>query len=202
MIYKDQKLNFKVPWERIAFFDALQKYTGQDFYNKSESELKAITKELHIDIDAPIEKGKVYDKVFSEYVEPKMIQPTFIIDYPVEISPLAKKHRSKPFLVERFEVVVAGMELCNAFSELNDPVDQRERLEEQAKLRAKGDEEAMTIDEDYIRALEYGMPPTAGLGIGIDRLVMLLTNSSSIRDVILFPQMKKENLLHSQKEDE
>jgi lysyl-tRNA synthetase class 2 len=202
VIYKDQKLNFKIPWERIAFFDALQKYTGQDLYGKSESELETIIKELHMDIDAPIEKGKVYDKVFSEYVEPKMIQPTFIIDYPVEISPLAKKHRSRPGLVERFEVIVAGMELCNAFSELNDPVDQRERLEEQARLRAKGDEEAMSIDEDYIRALEYGMPPTAGLGIGIDRLVMLLTNAPSIRDVILFPQMKKENILHSQKENE
>ena len=200
--YKDQKLDFKSPWEKITFFDAIQKYTGQNLYGKSESELKAIAKELHLDIDAPFEKGKVYDKIFSEHIEPKMIQPTFIIDYPVEISPLAKKHRSKSGLVERFEVIVAGMELCNAFSELNDPVDQRERLEEQATLRSKGDEEAMTIDEDYIRALEYGMPPTAGLGIGIDRLVMLLTNAPSIRDVILFPQMKKENIPHSQKEDE
>lgn len=202
VIYKDQKINFKSPWERIPFFGAIQKYTGYDLYGKDENELEIIAQELHLDIEAPIDKGKIYDKVFSDYVEPKMIQPTFIIDYPVEISPLAKMHRSKPGLVERFEAIVAGMELCNAFSELNDPMDQRERLEEQAKMRAMGDEEAMTIDEDYIRALEYGMPPTAGLGIGIDRLVMLLTNAPSIRDVILFPQMKKENITHPQKEDE
>jgi lysyl-tRNA synthetase class 2 len=137
--------------------------------------------------------GKIIDELFGEFVEPKIVQPTFITDYPIELSPLAKKHRSKPGLVERFEAICNGTEICNAFSELNDPDDQRARFEDQARLRDAGDDEAMQLDEDYLRALEYGMPPTAGLGIGMDRLAMLMTNQSSIRDVILFPQMRPES---------
>jgi lysyl-tRNA synthetase class 2 len=137
-------------------------------------------------------KGKLIDEIFGEYVEPKLIQPTFITDYPIEMSPLAKKHRSKDGLVERFEAICNGKEIANAFTELNDPVDQRERFEEQARLRAGGDDEAMTVDEDFLRSIEYGMPPTAGIGIGIDRLAMIMTNSDSIRDVLFFPQMRPE----------
>jgi len=185
-------IDFKHPWPRIPLFEAIENETGKNLYHKDLNELKSIAKELHLEIDESFGKGKIIDEIFGEFVEPKLIQPTFIIDYPVEMSPLTKKHRDKEGLVERFECICNGKEIANAYTELNDPVDQRQRLEEQAKLRAQGDEEAMTIDEDFIHALEYGMPPTAGIGIGIDRLAMIMTNSDSIRDVLFFPQMKPE----------
>ncbi|MGD1045788.1 MAG: lysine--tRNA ligase [Bacteroidota bacterium] len=188
----NHEINFTPPWKRITMFDAIKEHTGKDLREKNENELRAIAKELYIEIDPKIGAGGIIDEIFGEKVEPYLIQPTFITDYPLEMSPLAKKHRSEPGLVERFEAIVNGKELCNAFSELNDPIDQRTRFEEQMKLRARGDEEAQVLDEDFIRALEYGMPPTTGLGIGIDRLTMLLTNQDSIRDVIFFPQMKPE----------
>jgi lysyl-tRNA synthetase class 2 len=188
----DHEINFTPPWKRITMFDAIKEYTGKDLREKSEDELRVIAKEFHIEIDPKIGAGGIIDEIFGEKVEPHLIQPTFITDYPLEMSPLAKKHRSEPGLVERFEAIVNGKELCNAFSELNDPIDQRARFEEQMKLRARGDEEAQVLDEDFLRALEYGMPPTTGLGVGIDRLTMLLTNQDSIRDVIFFPQMKPE----------
>lgn len=186
------EIDFKAPWPRIPLLEAIEKETGKDLSNMDLEEMKAVAKELHIEIDESYGKGKIIDEIFGEYVEPNIIQPTFIIDYPVEMSPLTKKHRSKEGLVERFECICNGKEFANAYTELNDPVDQRERLEEQARLRAGGDDEAMTIDEDFIRALEYGMPPTAGIGIGIDRLSMIMTDSDSIRDVLFFPQMKPE----------
>lgn len=188
----DHEIDFKTPWPRISLFDAIEKETGKDLYGMDLKELRTIAKELHIEIDPSFGSGKIIDEIFGEFVEPKLIQPTFIIDYPIEMSPLTKKHRSKEGLVERFEAICNGKEIANAYTELNDPIDQRQRLEEQAKLRAAGDDEAMTIDEDFIRALEYGMPPTAGIGIGIDRLAMIMTNSDSIRDVLFFPQMKPE----------
>jgi len=186
------EINFTPPWKRLTMFDAIKEHTGKDLREKNEDELRAIAKELHIEIDPKIGTGGIIDEIFGEKVEPHLIQPTFITDYPLEMSPLAKKHRSESGLVERFEAIVNGKELCNAFSELNDPIDQRARFEEQMKLRARGDEEAQVLDEDFLRALEYGMPPTTGLGIGIDRLTMLLTDQDSIRDVIFFPQMKPE----------
>jgi lysyl-tRNA synthetase class 2 len=157
--------------------------------------LRKTCRELHVPIDDTMGKGKLIDQIFGEKCEPLLIQPTFITDYPIEMSPLAKKHRSKPGLVERFEAICNSKEIANSFSELNDPVDQRQRFEEQLELGKRGDEEAMTLDEDFLRALEYGMPPTAGLGIGIDRLAMIMTNSSSIQDVLFFPQMKPEKSL-------
>lgn len=186
------EINFTPPWKRISMFDVITEYTGKDLRGKPEAELRAIAKELHVELEPTIGVGGIIDEIFSAKVEHHLIQPTFITDYPVEMSPLAKKHRSEQGLVERFEGIVNGQEICNAFSELNDPLDQRARFEEQMKLRARGDEEAQVIDEDFLRALEYGMPPTAGIGIGIDRLAMLLTNKDSIRDVIFFPQMKPE----------
>jgi lysyl-tRNA synthetase, class II len=188
----ENEIDFTPPWKRITMFDAIKEYTGKDLRGRTEDELRKAAKELHIDIDPNIGAGGIIDEIFGEKVEPKLIQPTFITDYPLEMSPLAKKHRSEPGLVERFEAIVNGKELCNAFSELNDPIDQRARFEEQTALRARGDEEAQVMDEDFLRALEYGMPPTTGLGIGIDRLTMLLTDQESIRDVIFFPQMKPE----------
>ena len=190
--YQGKMLDFAKPWTRIGFFESIELETGVNCYGKNEQELQKIAEKLKIEIDPSANKANILDALFSKFVEPKLFHPTFICDYPIELSPLAKKHREKPGLVERFEGYVGGKELCNAFSELNDPIDQRERLENQAILRDKGDEEAMVIDEDYIRALEYGMPPTAGLGVGIDRLVMLLTDAPSIRDVILFPHMRPE----------
>ncbi len=188
----DKEIDFKTPWKRIPMFEAIKQETGYDLYQKSEDEVREIAKILHIEIEPSMGKGKLIDEIFGEYVEPKLIQPVFITDYPIEMSPLAKKHREKEGLVERFEAICNGKEIANAFSELNDPIDQRERFEEQLRLREEGDEEAMEIDEDFIRALEYGMPPTAGLGVGIDRLAMIMTNSESIRDVLFFPQMRPE----------
>ncbi|MCX7697706.1 MAG: lysine--tRNA ligase [Bacteroidales bacterium] len=192
IVYDEKEIDFKRPWKRLTMYDAIQEYTGYDISNADEQELKRIAQNIGIEIDPYMGKGKIIDKIFGETVEPKLISPTFIMDYPIEMSPLAKKHRSKPGLVERFEVIVNGKELCNAYSELNDPIDQRERFIEELKLREKGDEEAMVIDEDFLKSMEYGMPPMAGLGIGIDRLTMLLTNTTSIQEVIFFPQMKPE----------
>ena len=188
----DTEIDFKRPWPRIPMLEAIEKKTGFDLHGKPEEEIRDIAKELHIEIEEGMGKGKLIDEIFGEFVEPNLIQPTFITDYPVEMSPLAKKHRSKEGLVERFEAICNGKEIANAFSELNDPVDQRKRFEEQAALRTQGDEEAMTVDEDFLRAIEYGMPPTAGIGIGIDRLAMIMTDSESIRDVLFFPLMRPE----------
>jgi len=183
-------IDFKRPWKRYTMYGAIKEFTGVDISEMNEEELFKTAGELGVEVDETMGKGKLIDEIFGETVEEKLIQPTYIMDYPIEMSPLAKKHRDKEGLVERFEAIVNGKELCNAFSELNDPIDQRERFEEQVRLGKRGDEEAMVLDEDYLRALEYGMPPTAGLGIGIDRLVMTLTNSPSIQDVLLFPQMR------------
>jgi len=188
----DHLIDFKRPWPRIPMYEAIENETGYDLSKKTVDQLRAIASELHIDTDESMGKGKLIDEIFGETVEPTLIQPTFITDYPIEMSPLAKKHRTKEGLVERFEAICNGKEIANAFTELNDPVDQRERFEEQARLRAGGDEEAMNVDEDFLRAIEYGMPPTAGIGIGIDRLAMIMTNSDSIRDVLFFPQMRPE----------
>ncbi|MEX0681302.1 MAG: lysine--tRNA ligase [Balneolales bacterium] len=187
-----QEIDFKSPWPRIPMLEAIQQETGADLSGMSEEEIRRAAQDLGVSVEASMGKGKLIDEIFGEKVEHKLVQPTFITDYPVEMSPLAKKHRTKEGLVERFELICNGKELCNAFTELNDPVDQRQRLEEQAQLRSEGDEEAMVVDEDFLRALEYGMPPTAGLGIGIDRLAMILTNQQSIRDVLLFPHMRPE----------
>jgi len=186
------EISLKPPFRRLTIADSIQEYCKVDIRGRSETELRNIAKDLGLSLDPKIGSGKIIDEIFGEFVEPNLIQPTFIMDYPTEMSPLAKEHRSKEGLVERFELIVGGKELCNSFSELNDPVIQRERLEAQAKLRLRGDDEAMVVDEDFLRALEYGMPPCAGLGIGVDRLVMLLTGEDSIRDVIFFPHMKPE----------
>ena len=186
------EINLKPPYRRLTIADAIREYCNADIQGKSETELRNTAKDLGLALDPKISSGKIIDEIFGEFVEPKLIQPTFITDYPTEMSPLAKKHRSEEGVVERFELIAGGKELCNSFSELNDPVIQRERLEAQSKLRLRGDDEAMVVDEDFLRALEYGMPPCAGLGIGVDRLVMLLTGQESIRDVIFFPHMKAE----------
>ena len=188
----EQVINFQRPWQRYTMYEAIEHYTGIDISAMDEDALRATAKQLQVALDPSMGRGKIIDEIFGEHVEPKLIQPTFITDYPVEMSPLAKKHRSKPGLVERFEAICNGKEICNAFSELNDPIDQRQRFEQQLELGKRGDTEAMVLDEDFLRALEYGMPPTAGLGIGIDRLSMIMTNSNSIQDVLLFPQMKPE----------
>jgi lysyl-tRNA synthetase class 2 len=188
-------INFKAPFKRISIFDAIKEHTGIDVSEMNEEALRTVCKQLHIAVDASMGKGKLIDEIFGAKCEKNYIQPTFIIDYPVEMSPLTKKHRSKEGLVERFELMINGKEVANAYSELNDPIDQRERFEEQTKLMERGDDEAMFIDYDFLRALEYGMPPTSGIGIGIDRLCMLLTNQPSIQDVLLFPQMRPEKNL-------
>ncbi|NVK82826.1 MAG: lysine--tRNA ligase [Cytophagia bacterium] len=186
------EINFQRPWKRFTMFEAIEHFTGVDISEMDEDALRTTAKELKVDVDDSMGKGKLIDEIFGEHCEPKLIQPTFITDYPVEMSPLAKKHRTKEGLVERFEAICNGKEICNAFSELNDPIDQRARFEEQLELGKRGDDEAMVLDEDFLRALEYGMPPTAGLGVGIDRLSMIMTNSNSIQDVLFFPQMKPE----------
>lgn len=192
--YGEHKVNFQRPWKRYTMFKVIEDFTGIDISEMDETQLRETAKLMHVELDPTMAKGKIIDEIFGEKCEPNLIQPTFITDYPVEMSPLAKKHRSKPGLVERFEVVCIGKEICNAFSELNDPIDQRQRFEEQLELGKRGDTEAMVLDEDFLRALEYGMPPTAGIGIGIDRLTMILTDSHSIQEVLLFPQMKPRTL--------
>jgi lysyl-tRNA synthetase class 2 len=190
----DKMIDFKRPFKRITMFDSIKEFTGVDISNMDETQLRATCKQLHIEVADNIGKGKLIDEIFGAKCEGNYIQPTFITDYPVEMSPLTKKHRSKPGLVERFELMVNGKELANAYSELNDPIDQRERFEEQAQLMERGDDEAMFIDHDFLRALEYGMPPTSGIGIGIDRLAMIMTNNVSIQDVLFFPQMRPEEV--------
>ena len=188
----DHLINFQRPWKRFTMFEAIEHFTGIDISEMDEGQLRKTAGDLEVEIDDTMGKGKLIDEIFGEKCEPNLIQPTFITDYPIEMSPLAKKHRSKEGLVERFEAICNGKEICNAFSELNDPIDQRKRFEEQLELGKRGDDEAMTLDEDFLRALEFGMPPTAGLGVGIDRLTMIMTNQQSIQDVIFFPQMRPE----------
>ena len=188
----NQGIDFKRPFKRITMYDAIKEFTGIDISGMDEQTLREVCLKLDVGVDNTMGKGKLIDEIFSEKCEEHYIQPTFIMDYPVEMSPLCKKHRNNPDLTERFELIANGKELCNAYSELNDPIDQYERFQEQLHLSEKGDNEAMFIDMDFVRALEYGMPPTSGMGIGIDRLTMLMTNSVSIQDVIFFPQMKPE----------
>jgi len=195
----ENKISLKAPFKRVTMRDSILEFTGFDINNKSVEELHAACKDLGIPTDSSMGKGKLIDEIFGEKCEGNYIQPTFITDYPIEMSPLCKVHRDNPELTERFELMINGKEVANAYSELNDPIDQRERFEEQMKLSANGDDEAMFIDQDFLRALEYGMPPTSGMGIGIDRLVMLLTNNSSIQEVLFFPQMRPE--VFSQKKE-
>ncbi len=198
----DQLIDFKTPYPRVSMADAIKEHTGFLISGKDEAQLRDICDKLGIETDPSMGKGKLIDEIFGEKCEHHYIQPTFIIDYPVEMSPLTKRHRNNPELTERFELMVNGKEIANAYSELNDPVEQRERFEEQVKLLEKGDDEAMFIDQDFLRALEYGMPPTSGMGMGIDRLTMFMTNSSSIQDVLFFPQMKPEKKKVELTEDE
>ena len=191
--FGEHKINFKAPYKRITMRDSILEFTGFDIYNKSEDEIRTAAKGMHIEVDETMGKGKLIDEIFGEKCEGNYIQPTFITDYPKEMSPLCKEHRENPELTERFELMVCGKEIANAYSELNDPIDQRERFEHQLKLAKKGDDEATEfIDEDFLRALEYGMPPTSGMGIGMDRLIMFLTNNQSIQEVLFFPQMRPE----------
>jgi len=188
----DNLINFQRPWKRYTMYEAIEHFTGIDISKMDEATMAETAKKLGVEVDKSMGRGKLIDEIFGEKCEGQLIQPTFITDYPVEMSPLAKKHREHEGLVERFEAICNGKEICNAFSELNDPIDQRARFEEQLELGKRGDDEAMLLDEDFLRAIEYGMPPTAGLGIGIDRLSMIMTNSNSIQDVLFFPQMKAE----------
>jgi len=192
VVFGEQTIDFGKPFERLTIFGAIEKHTGVDCSEMSEEELRKTAKEFGADVDENMGSGKLIDEIFGEKVEHLLIQPTFIMDYPISMSPLTKKHRDNPELTERFELIVNGKEIANCYSELNDPIDQRERFEEQAKLMERGDDEAMFVDEDFLTALEYGMPPTSGIGIGIDRLVMLLTNNASIQEVLFFPQMRPE----------
>lgn len=194
-------ISFKAPYRRLPILDAIKEKTGFDCNGKTEEEIRAFCKEKGLDVDETMGKGKLIDELFGEFCEGTFLQPTFITDYPVEMSPLTKKHRSKPGLTERFELMVNGKELANAYSELNDPIDQEERFVEQMRLADKGDDEAMIIDKDFIRALQYGMPPTSGIGIGIDRLVMLMTGQTTIQEVLFFPQMRPEKVVKRDQED-
>jgi lysyl-tRNA synthetase, class II len=196
----NKSISFKAPFKRISIFDAIKEHTGIDVSRMNEEQLRAVCRQLNIPVEKSMGKGKLIDEIFGEKCEDHYVQPTFIIDYPVEMSPLTKKHRDKQGLVERFELIVNGKEIANAYSELNDPIDQRERFEDQVKLLERGDDEAMFIDYDFLRALEYGMPPTAGIGFGVDRLCMLLTNQASIQDVLLFPQMRPEKFEEEEEE--
>ncbi|NNF01461.1 MAG: lysine--tRNA ligase [Bacteroidia bacterium] len=188
----EHTIDFKRPWKRYTMYEVIEEFTGVNIEGMGEDELRGVAKDLHIELDDSMGPGKIIDEIFGEVAEPKLIQPTIIMDYPVEMSPLAKHHREKEGVVERFECIVNGKEICNAFSELNDPIDQRERFQAQLELGKRGDDEAMILDEDFLRSLEYGMPPTSGIGIGIDRLAMIMTNSRSIQDVLFFPQMRPE----------
>lgn len=188
----DNIINFKAPYKRVTMLDSIKEFTGYDLTGKSEDEIREICKTLKLEVDETMGKGKLIDELFGEFCEGKYIQPTFITDYPIEMSPLTKRHRKNPELTERFELMVNGKELCNAYSELNDPIDQLERFQDQLRLSEKGDDEAMFIDMDFVRSLEYGMPPTSGMGIGMDRLVMLLTGQTTIQEVLFFPQMRPE----------
>lgn len=188
----DNVISFKAPFRRVPMLEAIKEFTGYDLNGKSEEEIFAICKELKMEVDETMGKGKLIDEIFGEFCEGNYIQPTFITDYPIEMSPLCKRHRENPELTERFELMVNGKELCNAYSELNDPIDQAERFQEQLRLSEKGDDEAMFIDQDFVRALEYGMPPTSGMGIGMDRLAMLMTGQAAIQEVLFFPQMRPE----------
>ena len=189
----ENKIDFEKKWKRYSMYEAIEKFTSVDVSEMDEDSIRKVCKDMNVKVDKSMGRGKLIDEIFGEKCEPNLIQPTYITDYPIEMSPLAKKHRDKDGLVERFELICNGKEICNAFSEINDPIDQRERFEEQVKLGNRGDDEAMVLDEDYLTALEYGMPPTAGIGIGIDRLTMILTDSESIQDVLFFPQMKPYN---------
>ena len=197
----DREIDFKAPFKRITMLDAIQEHTGIDISQMGEDDLRATCKKLGVEVDESMGVGKMIDEIFGEKCEGSYIQPTFITDYPKEMSPLTKEHRSNPRLTERFELMVNGKELANAYSELNDPIDQRERFEEQLRLSEKGDDEAMFIDADFLRALEYGMPPTSGMGIGMDRLVMLLTGQESIQEVLFFPQMRPEKVAPRDKKE-
>ena len=188
----DNLIEFKAPYAKVPILEAIKTHTGHDVAGMDETQLREVAQKLNLEVDETMGVGKLIDEIFGECCEHHYVQPTFIMDYPKEMSPLTKEHRDNPALTERFELMVNGKELANCYSELNDPIDQRERFQEQLKLSEKGDDEAMFIDQDFLRALEYGMPPTAGIGIGIDRLVMLLTNNSSIQEVLFFPQMRPE----------
>jgi len=194
----DNIINFQRPWKRYTMYEAIEHFTGIDISKMDEKTMSETAKKLGVTVDKSMGRGKLIDEIFGEKCEGQLIQPTFITNYPVEMSPLAKKHREHEGLAERFEAICNGKEICNAFSELNDPIDQRIRFEDQLELGKRGDDEAMLLDEDFLRAIEYGMPPTAGLGIGIDRLSMIMTNSNSIQDVLFFPQMKAENKTNSE----
>ncbi len=198
----DREIDFKAPYPRIPILGAIKEYTGFDISGMGEEELREVAKKLEVEVDETMGVGKIIDEIFGEKCEPNFVQPTFITDYPKEMSPLTKEHRKDPRLTERFELIINGKEIANAYSELNDPIDQRERFEDQLRLSEKGDDEAMFIDQDFLRALEYGMPPTSGIGIGIDRLVMLLTNNPSIQEVLFFPQMRPEKKPVELKENE